>query len=538
MKNTPKNWLGFVLLFVAGLILTHRLTQWQDLQFGDETTYLGSGAAFAIPFPGGVQWGPLYAAWYAFWHLFIPDLLDLYYFNWVLLSILAGLLTFVYYRSFRVSFWISVFCAVLFLFSPQNLPINPKISLFPFCLILAALALFNFWKAALPVRILLLGFVALLCAYCRPEFYISFLLAIGWAALVAFRRRPWRGYGWLVGFLVASTCLHLLFGLPLSTGESNRSNDAFQQHFVINYSDWNGQPQPLTIKEQMEVFHGVFGAEVESMSDAFRTKPGLVVKHLFSNFQSTFQHNLRNFWAIFFQTLFIDWYARARLVLVGLVVLAALFFLDYRKTWRGLVNAFDLTTFGATLLMTLPALLAAILVYPRVHYLVFHVLWLFYFTALLFKSVSFREGADVRQVPLAIRQGVLFLLLLGWLGIQAYQAQRRTLPTPAADNVRYLNALTYQGTLRTLERDWYWVMLRHHPVEWIHVEEQQEDFIDFVRRKDINLILMTQDMQHFYAQDESFQLFLEKYPQEGFQKRVTNAQGDYLLIRNSLLLKP
>ena len=78
---------GVLFLLVAGLILVHNLTAWKDVEFGDETTYLGSGLSFSIPFKGGAQWGPLYAAWYAFWHLFIPNSLDLYYFNWALLSV-------------------------------------------------------------------------------------------------------------------------------------------------------------------------------------------------------------------------------------------------------------------------------------------------------------------------------------------------------------------------------------------------------------------------------------------------------------------
>lgn len=64
------NILGILILVVAGWILVHDLTAWKDLLFGDETTYLASGVTFSIPFVGGAQWGPLYAAWYAFWHLF------------------------------------------------------------------------------------------------------------------------------------------------------------------------------------------------------------------------------------------------------------------------------------------------------------------------------------------------------------------------------------------------------------------------------------------------------------------------------------
>lgn len=51
------NWIGIVILLLAGLVLVHNLTAWKDIEFGDETTYLGSGLTFSIPFKGGAQWG-------------------------------------------------------------------------------------------------------------------------------------------------------------------------------------------------------------------------------------------------------------------------------------------------------------------------------------------------------------------------------------------------------------------------------------------------------------------------------------------------
>nr|MCU0341526.1 hypothetical protein [Spirosomataceae bacterium] len=114
---SSKNWPYMLWVIVAGIVLVHRIVAWQDLEFGDETTYLGSGLTFSIPFAGGVQWGPLYAAWYAFWHLFIPDTLDLYYFNWALLSVLAGVAVFAFLRSLGSHALFSAWIAVLFLFS-------------------------------------------------------------------------------------------------------------------------------------------------------------------------------------------------------------------------------------------------------------------------------------------------------------------------------------------------------------------------------------------------------------------------------------
>jgi hypothetical protein len=163
--NMRLNWFGVFFLLVVGFILVHNLPEWKDVEFGDETTYLGSGLSFSIPFKGGAQWGPIYAAWYAFWHLFIPNSLDLYYFNWALLSVLAGIVVFLFLRSLRVSFWISIWLSVLFLFSSQNLPLNPKISIAPFCLILGTLSIIQFKQWPNYLRFLLVATTGLVCAY-------------------------------------------------------------------------------------------------------------------------------------------------------------------------------------------------------------------------------------------------------------------------------------------------------------------------------------------------------------------------------------
>jgi len=88
--------------------------------------------------------------------------------------------------------------------------------------------------------------------------------------------------------------------------------------------------------------------------------------------------------------------------------------------------------------------------------------------------------------------------------------------------------------LRILERDWYRVFLTQDS-DWIHVEEYRDgDFEKFVQQKNINFILMTQDMQAYFGKDAGFDLFLKQYESQGFVKLKTNSSGDYLLIKQAL----
>lgn len=524
-----QNWLGVAILSVAGWVLVQRLSAWKDLAFGDETTYLASGITFSIPFVGGAQWGPLYAAWYAFWHLFIPDRLDLYYFNYALLSVLAGVLVFVYLRSSKVPFWPGIWIAVLFLFSSQNLPLDPKISIAPFCLILAGLSVVQSFDLKSWQKMLIVAFTGLLCAYCRPEFYLAFLLATVlsvWfflAQRTVFSKAVW---GQVALFGVGVIALHLLFKNPLFSGDGSRSAVAFQQHFIINYTNWNALPNLNTIEAQLKLYHQVFGNEVESMTDALQSKPSLVLKHILINVKNTLLINAQNALDIFYQTPLHGWYSRWRMVAFGLALLVFLGNIDYRKTRQfKSKKAFNGVHLLALLVLIFPALVAAVLVYPRTHYLVFHALLLLWLAGLLAQSIVFKP---LRWAGAASALGLV--LFLTWRYSLSAQA-----PTPSADNVRFINQLRYQKEVVSLEREWYRVFLKA-PSIWIHVEQYTGgDFAQFVQAQRVNFILMTRDMQQYFAKDPGFKVFETNAQKYGFVRLTTNPEGEYLLVKSDLI---
>ncbi|MEZ4904042.1 MAG: hypothetical protein R2822_21000 [Spirosomataceae bacterium] len=449
------HWFGIVILLVAGWVLVHDLTAWKDVEFGDETTYLGSGLSFSIPFKGGAQWGPLYAAWYAFWHLFIPNTLDLYYFNWAILSVLAGVAVFLFLRSQQVSFGVSVWLAVLFLFSNQNLPLNPKISIAPFSLILAVLTVFYFYQWAYWKRFLLVAFTGLVCAYFRPEFYISFLLgcvlAIGWAwkEKIGYKQKN----GLIIGiFIGAIVMLHLLFDNPLFSGDSSRSAVAFQQHFVINYCAWTHLPEPITIETQLQLFHQVLGKEVETFTDALKMQPSWALKHIFTNLTHTLTANFDNVFDTFYQTLFRGWYSRWRMVVVMVLCLGLLSWIDYRTTWRN-IRQKQIDWWGGIALIVLlfPTLIATILIYPRTHYLIFHLILILWLVAFVVNRLSFKKWPFFIAVALPYLVSISVLLFI----LIRFSDYHLSAPTPAADNIRFITKLNPKERLRILERHWH-----------------------------------------------------------------------------------
>ena len=535
------NAFGVTLLFIAGFVLVQNLPGWWDLEFGDETMYLGSGLNFGIPFPGGAQWGPVYAAWYAFWHLFIPDRLDLYYFNWAILSVLSGVLTFCFFRSLKVAFWVSVWLAVLFLFSTQNLPLNPKISIFPFCLILACLSLNQFFSTRLSLfqKFLLVSLTGLLCAYVRPEFYISFLLSAVVALYFSFKGNTLKKTNtWIIAiaFIFIVVGLHLLFDNPLTSGGGDRSAVAFQQHFVLNYCSLQNIPEPNTIDGQIQLFHQVLGNDVQSITDALIKQPVWALKHVGYNVVNSVKGNALNLVDMFYHTPFRGWYSRMRIILFAGVFLAILLAVDYKKTVAGFrkISQEEIWSLVTVLILIFPSLIATILVYPRTHYMVFHLLLIFWVIAYVYNRLAFRmpelSAVNIPAIIFTINTIVFtFFITVRYFDFNHSQ------PTPTADNVRFITGMKPQTHLNILERHWYRVFLPF-PTTWVHVEEYTNgNFEEFVKTKNVNFILMTDDMQQFFAKDLSFQSFRDHYASYGFERVQTNGQGGYLLFKKGVV---
>ncbi|MCU0340387.1 MAG: hypothetical protein MUE30_10920, partial [Spirosomaceae bacterium] len=383
-------------------------------------------------------------------------------------------------------------------------------------------------------RFLAVAFVGLLCAYIRPEFYISFLVASVMGLFFIWKQRAQthaRFISIVTSWLSGVVLLHALFGNPLMGGD-DRSVVAFQQHFVTNYYyHWTNEPEPKTIEAQIQLFHRVLGNDVHSFKDALLKQPAWAFKHLWTNIVHTFTANLGNAIDTFYQTLFRGWYSNGRFM-VGLMVLGLMLsLLDYRATWRQLRQKnWDVWGLVALLALLLPSLIATVLVYPRTHYLVFHLVLILWGLAFVSNRLVFRQIA----LPYINAQTVGFVVL-GLYIFSRVPLYRQELPTPHADNVRYITSLKPNTRLVVLERYWYRVFLKEEST-WIHVEEYTDgDFARFVQIKGVNFILMTQDMRDYFAQDTGFADFSRRASDLGFVKLRTNTSGDYLWVKRDVL---
>ncbi|RRB04600.1 hypothetical protein [Larkinella rosea] len=536
---------GILLLIGSGLALTHNLPWRYDVTFGDEMTYLASGLTYTFPpDPYLAQWGSLYAAWLRFLQVFAPDTLDLFYLNWRLLIILTGTLLFLYLYLRKLGFAVSLFCALCFQFSALNVLLDPRISAFTLCLMLAGLCVIQARNWSARTVLLLTAVTALVCAYVRPEFYVSMFIAIGLAVgtfLIPKLRRNGKGPQVLAefaGVVVLVVLMRFLFGNPLAQDEqgSNRSFQAFVQHFSINYNTWHNRPIDIPIIEQFQLIEDVFGPDVKSLRDAARVHPDLVIKHFWTNIVNTTKAEFRVLGSLFFETPLKNLNSPYRKWMLAVLFAVVVFgFIDIPGTIRQLRSKrIRLTSKElAFLILLLPSLGSVVLVFPRTHYLYFHAVALVTIVAFLLGTIK------LRAVQSPVLLGGLVSLMMIWVVFQTVQQQKEFQPTPVADNIRFIRSLSLEETVSTLEREWYRVFL-YGPGQqprWIQVESYQQntDFGRFLNDQKVNFILMTRDMQRYFAADRGFAAFRPEAG--GFRRLKAPEPGSYLLIRPELLSK-
>ncbi|HEY0109090.1 MAG TPA: hypothetical protein VGB67_05625, partial [Fibrella sp.] len=371
-----KDFAGILFVLLSSLVLVYKITQRIDIVATDDDVYFHNGLVATWQHLPPIQMAPLFSVWYLIIHHFTGDIIDTYYVSCTLLSVLPGILFYCLLRSLDVGVLISAAIAICFLFSPLNLPLQPKVSVFTMLFLLGGLIAANYQTK--PVNKLTAAAIsALLAAYGRPEFFLSFLLLCCIALAYYFWQRrlitsqpiPYP----LAGVMVAAASLVLAFGSPLAGG---RSVIAFGQHFALNYSVWHPEiPASPWMHSTTFIKHG-FGREVTSLADAFSLNPLLFMRHLGTNFINL----LLTTGTDLFNMLINPWLSRLvfpgrRYVLLAIVLMLAGLTnwpQTTRNFWQGLRQHGWYWVCIAVMLVS--TYISCILIYPREHYILFQIM--------------------------------------------------------------------------------------------------------------------------------------------------------------------
>lgn len=272
MKFTPSpipnyltNLIAILIIIFFGVSLLVVLPNYLDVTFYDESNYMYRGVHLGIIYVEPEN-GPLYSVWYYLLHFFEANSLNLYYLNWIVTTILPSVTLFLALRAYNVNIALSFIFSIFLLYTQLNVTNWPRVSNFCISAMLVSLIIYrnnnnNFYK------FYTLSLSTFAISYIRPEFFISFLLAVIPAVfylLKAENRTNTVNYIlilFLIGLIITTK---LTYGLPMFEQSSFRSVVAFAQYYTMNkFIKENIWPEdPWTNWEKY--FYPIFG-QAESM---------------------------------------------------------------------------------------------------------------------------------------------------------------------------------------------------------------------------------------------------------------------------------
>lgn len=497
-----------------------------DLIPNDDYVYMNFGAYLSLPLTDNYAgfFYPLFFRLLFFLSGFKAILTDVYL-AYYFISVGCFLCLYAYLKRLRISSSVSILTSVVFLFSDYQILIIPKISCF--CLLLI---LFTVQFIQQKERFIRLFGITILCwvlSYTRPEFFISFLLAFLSLVIFFIHTQRYKDYSQVILLLLPAALL--MFGIIFLGGQpiTNRGLDAFKQHFIINYQNWF--PNVVLDKKtgsEFLLFDKVFG-KVKSTLDIFLVNPSFFLRHIFTNILTYFKLSFKLLYGIWFSPIQTVFGIYNKYVIIGSGLLMV-FLTDFKATFSRIKSSF--IYFGAKegftiLLVLLPTFIAVILIYPREHYFLFHLIIYLPAIAIILENLIFRK------IRLSIPLGLSFSMILLISVINKTKWMNYS-TTKNLKMYEYMLQISREEHSSMMSNDLFTPLLFKENVEKYHyfnsqfpknqLITNQKDVNNFLKVNSVNIIFLNLD-----AIDKTNQPLLEfiesRYLTYGFEK-ITDYQ--------------
>jgi hypothetical protein len=504
------------LVLLAGLKFTFQLENALDIGLYDESDYLYRGVKLATIGFAQADWGPLYSLWYYLLSFVQPDRVALYYLNYKLMIIVPPVLLCLLLRRYHVSLLPSLLVSWFLLVSKGHAYTWPKVSHFGVIIVLATLIVIGrtgspLWSA------LLASAGALLVAYVRPEFALTFglaLLLFGLLLAWGYRKVAKRQLGMaLAAYGVVFVLLVVVLGSPVM---GDRSIGAFGQHFARNWVNWTGSDlNPWT--NWRTIVADQFGP-AESVSEALVNNPAVFLRHLAYNVGEL----VRIGSTLVFPTIApADTFSKvvAGSLLAGLVMARRI---TIRQTfaanrWLVVVAA----------LFVLPGLVSALLIFPRDHYLLLPGMMAAVVLAVLMDKRTNEPSPFWRLVL----PGLLLVALTPYF-TSHLETERPNLAT-----IRFIESLGIEEPVNLLEVEGGYHIYLGDQFSRVGEVEKDEAFDLFLTNHEVNMIVLSNSLANDvrFRDDAEWQRFLTAYADQGFALLDIPDTDRKLIVRNDLL---
>lgn len=534
-KNRYQIAFSIFILLAAGIKLYYHMQQYMDIQFADEAAYIQFGLALFEKM--NRNWGPLYAVWYKCLSYFTTSPILLYYINFAITSIAMSLLMFIFLIRLHLTPIVALFISFCILVSDLNVSVWPRVSHFCLMICLISLIISSYIK---PVYYKCIAFTiaCLLCAYARPEFYLSFMimLLVSLATLYVNKQFLSKNDFYILSFLLLIIgLLHLIFRFPSNDFFGyNRGVAAFYQHYAWNYKMRTGATFDAWLNWE-DLAKKQFG-DCNSILCVIKTQPGIFISNTLFNVRTYLLQLLKVCSFIFPIGLF---YGKKKQLALTIIVLFTIVVLLFRKKSRVIfIEKIKAYRFYLLLLFCFitPTLMSCLAVFPRDHYLY---LQMPFYTIILVCIAAYPfNKIKANKLSFTIF-GVL--LFLATPSIQSFSFMQFNGDKQTLCNKKLVNFLEnkYSSKPHTIFTNLPFVhgMLPNNfkEINTIFDKKKHMPFTHYVDSAKIDMVIVLPSLLRdpHISSDSTWKNFITNYEQAGFKKEIFSDCDMYLLVKQA-----
>ena len=532
------NWqfiFGSMLLLSCGIKLYYGIQNSMDVQFADEAAYIRFGLDLFETM--NRNWGPMYALWYKCLSFITTDTIQLYYLNFMITSVLVGVLLYFFLLRISVKPTFALFISFCVLVSDLNISVWPRISHFCIVLCLIALIIISFLRNNI-YKCLVFTAMCLMNAYARPEFYLSFVIMVIVTLICIYYNKSVltrKDIYVFSGVVILIGILHFIFRFPSNDFFGyNRGVAAFYQHYAWNYKmRTNGTFDAWLYWEDLAKKQ--FG-DCNSMWCVIKTQPGIFISNTLFNVRTYLLQLLKVCSYVFPVGIF---HGKKMQLLLTLLTIVTFITLLLRKNSRVyfLQKIYSYKFYLLILFCFItPTLLSCMVVFPRDHYLYLQMLFVLLVLISAFGYIF--EYLSLKPV-FFVAFGIL--LFLATPNVQSYSFMKFSTDTHAMCNKKLIQHLEkkYAKTPHTLFTNMPFVRgllpTTFKEINTIFDKKKSKPFTHYIDSAKIDIVIITPSTLRdpHLTSDSSWVNFMDNPANYNFKKEVFCDCDLYLLVKEA-----
>jgi hypothetical protein len=532
------NWqtfFGIILLSACGIKLYYGIQNSMDVQFADEAAYIRFGLDLFETM--NRNWGPMYALWYKCLSFITTDTIQLYYLNFMITSVLVGVLLYFFLLRISVKPTFALFISFCVLVSDLNISVWPRISHFCIVLCLIALIIISFLRNNI-YKCLVFMVMCLINAYARPEFYLSFVIMVIVTLICIYYNKSVltrKDIYIFSGIVILIGILHFIFRFPSNDFFGyNRGVAAFYQHYAWNYKmRTNGTFDAWLYWEDLAKKQ--FG-DCNSMWCVIKTQPGIFISNTLFNVRTYLLQLLKVCSYVFPVGIFHG--KKMQLLLTLLTIVTFITLLLRKKSRVYFLQKIYSYKFYLLILFCFitPTLLSCMVVFPRDHYLYLQMLFVLLILISAFGFIF--EYLSLKPV-FFIAFGIL--LFLATPNVQSYSFMKFSTDTHAMCNKKLIQHLKkkYANTPHTLFTNMPFVRgllpTTFKEINTIFDKKKSKPFTHYIDSAKIDIVIITPSTLRdpHLTSDSSWVNFMDNPANYNFKKEVFCDCDLYLLVKEA-----